>query len=77
MNTATLKVTIVTTIARRGNGEETPIRIVREVYDANGEKLAEYDPLSYPIEWVLEALRKTTVLSKENLELFKKNLDRD
>lgn len=35
---------IVSTIARRGDGKDTPIRIVRQVFTKEGHLIAEYDP---------------------------------
>ena len=47
MDTVELKQCVITTLTRRGKGEEgSPIRIITEVWDAEtGKKIAEYDPL--------------------------------
>jgi hypothetical protein len=37
---------IVTNILRRGDGKETPIRIIRQVWTMDGQLIAELDPLS-------------------------------
>lgn len=34
---------IVTNLTRRGNGKNDPIRIIREIWTLDGEKIAEYD----------------------------------
>ena len=36
---------IETTLERRGDGKETPIRIIRQYWSEDGELLAESDPL--------------------------------
>ena len=45
---------IVCTKTRRGNGKDSlsPIRIVKEVIERNGDFVAEHDNLSYPIECI-------------------------
>jgi hypothetical protein len=35
---------IQTTLARRGNGQDTPIRIITQYWDKDGTLLAEVDP---------------------------------
>ena len=46
MDTVELKQVIITTLTRRGDGKEKPIRIILEVWDAKtGEKIAEKDSL--------------------------------
>ncbi len=43
--TVTLLQVIVTNIERRGTGEKnSPIRIIREIWTTDGEKIGEYDP---------------------------------
>ena len=37
---------IQTTLTRRGNGKEDPIRIITQFWSLEGELLAEVDPLS-------------------------------
>lgn len=47
--TAWIEEVIITTNARRGNGdsETNPIRIIRQVFTKSGELIAEYDPFIY------------------------------
>lgn len=45
MDTVVCKEVVVTTLTRRGTGiEHSPIRIITEVYEKDGTKIAEYDP---------------------------------
>ena len=44
MDTAIVKQVIETTLLRRGDGETTPIRIIRQYWDTDGALLAEHDP---------------------------------
>jgi len=45
MDTVECKELIVSTLKRRGNGiEHSPIRIITEVYEKDGTKIAEHDP---------------------------------
>lgn len=45
IDTVECKELIVSTLRRRGTGiEHSPIRIITEVYDKDGTKIAEYDP---------------------------------
>jgi hypothetical protein len=44
MDTVSVKELIVSTLARRGNGKQTPIRVVTEIFTKDGEKIAEHDP---------------------------------
>ena len=45
MDTVECKELIVSTLKRRGNGiEHDPIRIITEVYEKDGTKIAENDP---------------------------------
>lgn len=40
---------IETTLTRRGNGTDDPIRVITEYWDMDGNKLAEVDPLDCSI----------------------------
>lgn len=42
------------TLSRRGDGEETPIRIVTEYFSTDGELLAERDPWQPALRGALE-----------------------
>jgi len=45
MDTVQCKELIVSTLKRRGNGNEhSPIRIITEVFEKDGTKIAEHDP---------------------------------
>lgn len=45
MDTVICKELIITTLKRRGSGiEHSPIRVITEVYEKDGTKIAEYDP---------------------------------
>lgn len=45
MDTVICKEVIISTIKRRGDGTpENPIRVITEVYQKDGTKIAEYDP---------------------------------
>jgi hypothetical protein len=45
MDTVICKEVIISTLKRRGTGiEHSPIRIITEVYEKDGAKIAEYDP---------------------------------
>lgn len=45
MDTVECKELIVSTLKRRGTGiEHSPIRVITEVYDKDGTKIAEHDP---------------------------------
>lgn len=48
MDTVEYRECVITHLTRRGNGKETPIRIIDEVWVRNGDgtctKIAEYDP---------------------------------
>ena len=49
MDTVELKQVIITTLTRRGNGKDDPIRVILEVWDSEtGEKIAENDPYANP-----------------------------
>lgn len=38
------KEVIITTLSRRGDGSNSPIRVITEVWDKDGSKIAENDP---------------------------------
>ncbi len=40
----TIEEVIITRLTRRGNGKDTPIRIITEIWSKNGDKIAETDP---------------------------------
>ena len=45
MDTVICKEVVITTLKRRGTGiEHNPIRVITEVYEKDGTKIAEYDP---------------------------------
>jgi hypothetical protein len=45
MDTVICKEVVITTLKRRGSGiEHSPIRVITEVYEKDGTKIAEYDP---------------------------------
>lgn len=45
MDTVECKELIISTLKRRGLGiKHSPIRVITEVYEKNGTKIAEYDP---------------------------------
>ncbi len=45
MDTVICKEVIISTLKRRGTGiEHSPIRIITEVYEKDGTKIAEHDP---------------------------------
>ena len=45
MDTVECKEVIISTLKRRGTGiKHSPIRIITEVYEKDGTKIAEYDP---------------------------------
>lgn len=45
MDTIICKEVVISTLKRRGTGiEYSPIRIITEVYEKDGTKIAEYDP---------------------------------
>jgi hypothetical protein len=45
MDTVVCKELIVTTLARRGKGvKHSPVRVITQVYDKDGELIAESDP---------------------------------
>lgn len=45
MDTVECKELIISTLKRRGTGlEYSPIRVITEVYDKDGTKIAEHDP---------------------------------
>ena len=45
MDTVICKEVIISTLKRRGTGiKHSPIRIITEVYEKDGTKIAEYDP---------------------------------
>jgi hypothetical protein len=45
MDTIICKEVVISTLKRRGTGiEHSPIRIITEVYEKDGTKIAEYDP---------------------------------
>jgi len=46
MNTVFVSEVIICTKSRRGTGKDktSPIRVITEVFDTSGEKIAEYDP---------------------------------
>ena len=46
MDTVICKEVVITTLKRRGTGiEHSPIRVITEVYDKYGTKIAEHDPM--------------------------------
>lgn len=53
MDTVICKEVIITTLTRRGNGKDIPIRVITEYWDKGGNKLAEND--SYDVK---EEIRK-------------------
>lgn len=45
MDTVICKEVVIATLKRRGTGiEHSPIRVITEVYEKDGTKIAEYDP---------------------------------
>ena len=44
MDEVICKEVIISTIARRGNGTTTPIRVITQVFEKDGTLIAEYDP---------------------------------
>lgn len=44
MDAAQVIQVIVTTLARRGNGKDTPIRVLTQYWSLDGKLLAEVDP---------------------------------
>lgn len=45
MDTVICKEVVITTLKRRGSGiEHSPIRVITEVYEKDGTKIAEHDP---------------------------------
>lgn len=41
---------IICTLERRGNGNTTPIRSIKQVFEKDGTLISEYDPEMYSIE---------------------------
>jgi hypothetical protein len=50
MDTAKLLSVIETTLLRRGNGKDIPVRIITQYWDTEGNLLAEVDPMPQPQE---------------------------
>lgn len=44
MDTVICKEVIITTQSRRGDGKDNPIRVITEVFEKDGTKIAEHDP---------------------------------
>ncbi len=46
MDTVEIKEVIVTTLTRRGNGKETPIRVITQYWNLDGSLIIEIDPIN-------------------------------
>ena len=44
MDTVEVKKVIITTLTRRGDGKEDPIRVITQIWDMDGTLIVEIDP---------------------------------
>jgi hypothetical protein len=68
---------IICTKATKGNGnQESPIRTIKEIYDFDGNKIADVDPHSFSIEEIREVLRNGVPATSKNMNEFYDNVDK-
>lgn len=58
MDTAICKELVLVNMARRGDGKETPVRIITQVFEKDGTLIAEKDPDSYTLEQVVAICKR-------------------
>ena len=66
---AILQEVIVSSIARKGDGVETPIRVVNQVWTLEGQLIADNDPLSFSIEKIMEVMLQAESTLAEGLSV--------
>jgi len=65
------KPVIFCTKSRRGDGQNTPIRTLTEIFDMDGKLIADSDPLPITIESALEFLKENDLLTGAVSQAFR------